>query len=350
MAALVNRQVLLSARPDGFPKDTDFELVETSVPGPGDGQMLCRTVYLSLDPYMRGRMNAGASYAKGVELGEVMGAGTVSQVVESNLEGFKVGDLVLNENGWQDYALSNGTLSDGRRMRTLDPDRAPISTAVGVLGMPGHTAYVGLLDVGQPQPGETVVVSAASGAVGSVVGQIARIKGCRVVGVAGAQEKCDYVVGELGFDACVSHRSDTLRDDLKGACPDGVDVYFENVGGKVFEAVLPLLNTFSRMPVCGRIANYNLKELPAGPDRTPALMGLVLTRRITVRGFIVFDHNDRQPDFLRDVGAWIRNGELKYREDVVDGLEHAVSAFQGLLQGKNFGKLLVRLSPDPTLL
>ncbi len=348
VAAPVNRQVLLSARPEGFPKDTDFELVESPVPRPGPGQMLCRTVYLSLDPYMRGRMNAGASYAKGVELGEVMGAGTVSQVVESNLEGFTAGDLVLSENGWQDYVLSNGVLSDGRRMRTLQPDLAPISTALGVLGMPGHTAYVGLLDIGSPKPGETVVVSAASGAVGSVVGQIARIKGCRVVGVAGAKEKCDYVVDELGFDACVSHRSDTLRDDLKAACPDGADVYFENVGGEVFEAVLPRLNLFSRVPVCGRIANYNLTELPAGPDQTPALMGLVLVRRITIRGFIVFDHLDREPDFLRDVSAWIRSGTLTYREDIVEGLENAVSAFQGLLQGKNFGKLLVRVSPDPT--
>ena len=349
VTALINRQVLLSARPDGFPKDTDFELVESPMPKPGPGQMLCQTVYLSLDPYMRGRMNAGASYAKGVDLGEVMGAGTVSQVVKSDLEGYAPGDLVLGENGWQDYALSSGRLADGRPMRTLNPGHAPISTALGVLGMPGHTAYVGLLDIGRPQRGETVVVSAASGAVGSVVGQIARIKGCRVVGVAGAQEKCDYVVDELGFDACVSHRSDTLCDDLKAACPDGIDVYFENVGGEVFEAVLPLLNLFSRVPVCGRIANYNLTGAPPGPDRTPSLMGRVLIRRITIRGFIVFDHNDREAEFLRDVAAWIQNGTLTYREDVVDGLERSVTAFQGLLQGKNFGKLLVRVSPDPTL-
>ena len=307
--------------------------------------MLCQTVYLSLDPYMRGRMNAGPSYAKGVAVGEVMTAGTVSRVAESKLDRFAVGDFVLTGNGWQDYALS-----DGRGVRKLDPAEAPISTAVGVLGMPGHTAYVGLLDIGKPKASETVVVSAASGAVGAVAGQIARIKGCRVVGVAGAKEKCDYVIDELGFDACVSHQSENLAANLKAACPDGIDVYFENVGGKVFDAVLPLLNTFARVPVCGRIANYNLTGPPPGPDQTARLMGLVLVRRLTLRGFIVFDHVDRMPDFLRDVGAWIRNGELKYREDIVEGLENAVTAFQGLFQGRNFGKLLVRVSDDPTRL
>ena len=338
-----NRQIQLAAHPNGFPTDTNFQMVEGPVPSPAAGQMLCQTVYRSLDPYMRGRMNAGASYAKGVAVGEVMTAGTVSRVVESKLEGYAAGDLVLNGNGWQDYALS-----DGSGVRRLDPAEAPISTAVGVLGMPGHTAYVGLLDIGKPKAGETVVVSAASGAVGSVVGQIARIKGCRVVGVAGAKEKCDYVVDELGFDACVSHKSDELTAHLKTACPDGIDVYFENVGGKVFDAVLPLLNPFARVPICGRIASYNLTGPPPGPDQTAKLMGLVLVRRLMIRGFIVFDHAERIPDFLRDVSAWIRSGELKYREDVVEGLENAVSAFQGLLQGRNFGKLLVRVSDDPT--
>ena len=341
----VNRQIQLAAHPNGFPKDTDFRMVEGPVPSPDAGQMLCQTVYLSLDPYMRGRMNARLSYAKGVAVGEVMTAGTVSRVAESKLDGFAVGDFVLTGNGWQDYALS-----DGRGVKKLDPAEAPISTAVGVLGMPGHTAYVGLLNIGKPKASETVVVSAASGAVGAVVGQIARIKGCRVVGVAGAKEKCDYVIDELGFDACVSHQSDNLAANLKAACPDGIDVYFENVGGKVFDAVLPLLNTFARVPVCGRIANYNLTGPPPGPDQTARLMGLVLVRRLTLRGFIVFDHVDRMPDFLRNVGAWIRNGELKYREDIVEGLENAVTAFQGLLKGRNFGKLLVRVSDDPTRL
>ena len=341
----VNRQIQLAAHPNGFPKDTDFRMVEGPVPRPDAGQMLCQTVYLSLDPYMRGRMNAGPSYAKGVAGGEVMTAGTVSRVAESKLDGFAVGDFVLTGNGWQDYALS-----DGRGVRKLDPAEAPISTAVGVLGMPGHTAYVGLLDIGKPKASETVVVSAASGAVGAVVGQIARITGCRVVGVAGAKEKCAYVIDELGFDACVSHQSDNLAANLKAACPDGIDVYFENVGGKVFDAVWPLLNTFARVPVCGRIANYNLTGPPPGPDQTARLMGRVLVRRLTLHGFIVFDHVDRMPDFLRDVGAWIRNGELKYREDIVEGLENAVPAFQGLFQGRNFGKLLVRVSDDPTRL
>ena len=343
MTATTNRRIELAAHPHGFPQDSDFRLHEEPIPRPGDGKMLCRTIYLSLDPYMRGRMNPGLSYAKGVALGDVMEGGTVSQVVESKLAGYAEGDIVLTANGWQDYGLS-----DGAGVRKLDPADAPISTAVGVLGMPGHTAYVGLLDHGRPKPGETVVVSAASGAVGAVVGQIAKIKGCRVVGVAGAQEKCDYVTNELGFDACLSRHRDDLPDALAAACPDGIDVYFENVGGKVFEAVLPCLNTFARVPVCGRIANYNDTEPPPGLNVVPRLMSLTLVRRITFRGFIIHDHLDRVPDFLRDVGGWIRSGELRYREDVVDGLEHAVSAFQGPLQGKNFGKLLVRVSDDPT--
>ena len=338
-----NRQIRLAAHPDGFPRETDFSRAETPVPEPADGQMLCRTIYLSLDPYMRGRMNPGPSYARGVALGEVMVGGTVSQVVASRLAGYSAGDLVLTANGWQDYALS-----DGAGVRGLDPAAAPISTALGVLGMPGHTAYVGLLDHGRPRRGETVVVSAASGAVGAVVGQIAKIKGCRVVGVAGAPEKCDYVTAELGFDACVSHRGDDLPGALRAACPGGVDVYFENVGGKVFEAVLPLLNDLARVPVCGRIANYNLTAPPPGPDQVARLMGLTLVRRLTFRGFIVFDHLDRQPDFLRDVSAWVRDGAVRYREDVVDGLERAVPAFLGLLRGENFGKLLVRVADDPT--
>lgn len=343
MSTDINRQVQIAARPQGFPKTSDFRLVETAVPRPGDGQMLCRTIYLSLDPYMRGRMNAGPSYAAGLELGDVMTGGTVSEVVESNLDEFSVGDFVLGGNGWQEYALS-----DGRGIRKLNPADAPISTAVGVLGMPGHTAYVGLLDIGKVQTGETVVVSAASGAVGAVVGQIAKIKGCRVVGIAGTAEKCKYVVDSLGFDACLSHRNERLSEELKAACPRGVDVYFENVGGKVFDAVLPLLNNFARVPICGRIATYNLIEMPPGPDQVSKVMGLALIRRLTLRGFIVTDHADREMDFLRDVGEWVRDGAVKYREDIAEGLEHAVEAFQGLLTGQNFGKLLVRVAADPT--
>lgn len=343
MPTRTNRRILLNARPEGFPAETDFRLDEAPAPEPAAGEMLVRTVYLSLDPYMRGRMNAGPSYAAPVELGDVMTGGTVGQVVASRHDGFAEGDFVLAGAGWQEYGLS-----DGRGVRKLDPGAAPLSTALGVLGMPGLTAYVGLLEVGGLKAGDTVVVSAASGAVGAVVGQIARIKGNRVVGVAGARKKCDYVVDDLGFDACVSHRSDTLAGDLKAACPDGIDLYFENVGGRVFDAVVPLLNQFARVPVCGRIASYNATSLPEGPNRVPQLMGLVLVRRLNIRGFIVFDHAHLEADFLRDVGGWIRSGELKYREDVVEGLDRAVGAFLGLLRGENFGKLLVRVSDDPT--
>lgn len=342
-SAAGNRQIRLAAHPVGLPKPSDLTMSEEAIPTPADGQMLCRTIYLSLDPYMRGRMSAGPSYAPAVALGGVMVGGTVSQVVESNLGGYAPGDFVLTANGWQEYALS-----DGRGVRKLDPEHAPISTALGVLGMPGMTAYAGLLDVGRLKDGESVVVSAASGAVGGVVGQIAKVKGCHVVGVAGAKEKCDYVTGELGFDACVSHHSDTMAEELKAVCPDGVDVYFENVGGKVFEAVLPLMNTFGRIPVCGRISTYNDTELPPGPNRVPALMRLTLVRRLTLRGFIVFDHAELQDDFLRDVGAWVRAGRIQYREHIVDGLENAADAFLGLFRGANFGKLLVRVSDDPT--
>ena len=343
MPTRTNRRILLNARPEGFPAEADFRLDEAPAPEPAAGEMLVRTIYLSLDPYMRGRMNAGPSYAAPVELGDVMTGGTVGQVVASRHDGFAEGDFVLAGAGWQEYGLS-----DGRGVRKLDPGAAPLSTALGVLGMPGLTAYVGLLEVGGLKAGDTVVVSAASGAVGAVVGQIARIKGNRVVGVAGARKKCDYVVDELGFDACVSHRSDTLAGDLKAACPDGIDLYFENVGGRVFDAVVPLLNQFARVPVCGRIASYNATSLPQGPNRVPQLMGLVLVRRLNIRGFIVFDHAHLEADFLRDVGGWIRSGELKYREDVVEGLDNAVGAFLGLLRGENFGKLLVRVSDDPT--
>ena len=343
MSTPLNRQILLHARPDGFPTEANFRMVETPAPEPAAGELLIRTLYLSLDPYMRGRMNAGPSYAAAVELGDVMTGGTVGQVVASRHDGFAEGDFVLGGAGWQEYGLS-----DGRGVRTLDPAAAPISTALGVLGMPGMTAYAGLLEVGELKAGDQVVVSAASGAVGSMVGQIAKLKGHRVVGVAGAQKKCDYVVNELGFDACVSHRSDTLAGDLKAACPDGIDLYFENVGGKVFDAVLPLLNQFARIPVCGRIASYNATSLPEGPDRVPQLMGLALVRRLMIRGFIVFDHAHLEPDFIRDAGGWIRSGALKYREDVVEGLDRAVGAFLGLLRGENFGKLLVRVSEDPT--
>ena len=264
---------------------------------------------------------------------------TVSEVVASNNDGFAVGDIVFSPNGWQTHAVS-----DGKLVRKIDPKLAPVSTALGVLGMPGMTAYTGLLDIGRPQPGETVVASAASGAVGSVVGQIARLKGARAVGIAGGAEKCRYVVEELGFDACINHRAPDLPARLKAACPKGIDVYFENVGGAVFEAVFPLLNNFARVPVCGQIATYNATEMPAGELRTSALTRAILTKRLTLCGFIVSDFAARHGDFLRDVSAWLREGRIKYREDVVDGLEKAPRALIGLLRGENFGKMLVRVA------
>jgi NADPH-dependent curcumin reductase CurA len=273
-----------------------------------------------------------------------MVGGTVSEVVESRSPAFQRGDFALGYGGWQTYHIARPGGAPGPfGPLKLDAKVAPISAALGVLGMPGMTAYVGLLDFGQPKPGETVVVSAAAGAVGSAVGQIAKIKGCRAVGVAGAQSKCDYVVKELGFDACVSYRSPDLFVALKDACPKGIDVYFDNVGGDVLKTVLRLVNPFARVPLCGLISQYNATEMPPGPN-----LGAVLVNRVTVRGFIVSDHVDRMPAFLADCGGWVRGGRLKYREDVVEGLDQAPRAFIGLLRGENLGKMLVKVEPDPS--
>jgi hypothetical protein len=339
-----HRRITLAAYPQGAPKDSDFSLAEDAVPSPGSGELLLRTIYLSLDPYMRGRMNPVKSYSPFVEVGETMVGGTVSEVLSSNAEGFAAGDLVVGYTGWQSHAIDNG-----KGLRKLDRDVAPISTALGILGMPGHTAYVGLLDIGRPQAGETVVVSAASGAVGSAVGQLARIKQCRIVGVAGAPEKCRYAVEELGFDACVSHLDADLPAQLAQACPQGIDVYYDNVGGKVLAAAFDLLNVAARVPICGMISHYNDTGPPPGPDSLPKFMRAVLTRRLTIQGFIIFDHQHRWKDFQDDMAGWIRDGRVKYREDFVDGLENAPGAFQGLLKGRNFGKLIVRVGDDPTL-
>lgn len=276
MPATKSRRIVLAARPVGGPKDEDFRLEETDIPAPADGEALLRTIYLSLDPYQRGRMNAGPSYSKAVEIGEVMEGATVSEVVESKDEELRPGDIVIGRTGWQEYAVA-----DGKVLQKIDPALAPISTALGVLGMPGMTAYTGLLNIGRPKAGETVVVSSAAGAVGSAVGQIAKVLRCRAVGIAGGKAKCEYVVNELGFDACVDHHQAGLADELKAACPKGIDVNFENVGGKVFEAVLPLMNPFGRIPVCGLIAHYNATELPPGPDKVPLLMRSILFKRLT---------------------------------------------------------------------
>jgi hypothetical protein len=332
MADGINRQILLKSRPEGAPSLDNFELAEAPIPEPGEGEVLMRILYLSLDPYMRGRMSAAKSYAAPAAVGRPMVGGTVAEIVKSRNPSYAVGDIVLGYGGWQEYALSNGA-----GLRKLDPAAAPVSTALGVLGMPGMTAYVGLLEIGQPKAGETVVVAAASGAVGSVVGQIGKIKGCRAVGIAGGAEKCRFVAGELGFDACVDHRAPDFAGQLEAACPKGIDVYFENVGGRVQQTVWPLLNDFARVPVCGLIAQYSATGPTPGPD-----MVSVLRKRLLLRGFIVSDFAAKHADFLRDAGEWVRTGRLKYREDVVDGLEQAPAAFLDLLQGRNFGKMLVR--------
>jgi len=329
----MNRQILLKSRPTGAPGLDNFELAERPVPEPGEGEILVRHSWMSLDPYMRGRMSDARSYAKPVGIGEVMTAGTVGEVVRSRNPGFREGEIVQLQGGWQDYAVS-----DGRGVRKVDPEAAPVSTALGILGMPGMTAYCGLLEIGRPKPDETVVVSAASGAVGAVVGQIAQIRGARAVGIAGGEAKCRYVKEELGFDDCVDHRAPDLALRVERACPKGIDVYYENVGGAVQEAVWPLLNDFARVPVCGLIAQYNDTTPRPGPN-----FFTVLRKRLTIRGFIVWDFADKEEDFRSDVGRWLREGKLRYREDVVEGLEKAPEAFLGLLQGKNFGKLVVKL-------
>jgi NADPH-dependent curcumin reductase CurA len=334
----VNRRIVLASRPEGEPTPENFRLETVPVPTIGPGQVLLRTHWLSLDPYMRGRMSAAKSYAKPVEIGDVMEAGTVSEIVASENPGFSVGDIVLSHSGWQVYAIS-----DGKGMRKLDSQAAPVTTALGILGMPGMTAYTGLLNIGQPKAGETLVVAAAAGPVGSLVGQIARLKGCRAVGIAGGPEKCSYVREDLGFDAVIDHRASDFAAQLEAACLQGVDIYFENVGGAVWDAVFPLLNDFARVPVCGLVSQYNATSLPQGPDRTPMLMWAILSKRLTLRGFIVRDFAAQSSDFARDVGAWLRAGQIRYKEDVTDGLERAPEAFIGMLKGRNFGKTLVRI-------
>lgn len=338
----INRRIVLNSRPTGAPTTENFRTEELTLPIPTAGQLLLRTLYLSLDPYMRGRMSDAPSYAKPVAIGDVMEGGTVSRVEASEHADYKPGDLVLGFSGWQDYAISYGA-----GLIKLDESLLKPSLALGVLGMPGFTAYMGLLDIGQPKADETVVVGAASGAVGSVVGQIAKIKGCHVVGVAGGDEKCKFVTEELGFHACIDRRSETLATDLAAVCPDGIDVYFESVGGVVFDAVLPLLNVSARIPLCGLIAHYNDEALPDGPDRMSLLTRKILTKRIKVQGFIISeDYGHRFDEFFSQMSIWVRSGTVKFREDIVDGLENAPQALIGLLEGKNFGKLVIRVAQE----
>jgi NADPH-dependent curcumin reductase len=338
----VNRRIVLAARPHDLPTAQNFRLDEGAVPEPHEGQVLLRTLYLSLDPYMRQVMNeVGPVYAPSVRLGASMPGGTVNRVVASRHSQFRPGDLVLGSAGWQDFAVS-----DGSDLLSLGEMEQP-SLALGGLGMPGFTAYVGLLDIGQPSAGETVVVSAATGAVGAVVGQIAKLKGARVVGIAGGADKCRYAVAELGFDVCLDRRDPQLAERLAAACPDGIDVYFENVGGAVFDAVLPLLNIGARVPVCGHIADYNSGAVPSGPNKVPLVMAALVQKRVRMQGFIILDHYaDRYDVFRREMGEWVTARRVKLRETVVDGLERAPEAFVGLLEGRNFGKLVVRVAGD----
>ena len=339
MGEKINQRIVLASRPDGRPTAENFRLEEAGVPRAGEGEVLLKLRYLSLDPYMRGRMSAAKSYAAPVEIGAVMEGGTVGEVVESRSAGFVPGDFVLSHSGWQSYAVA-----DASTLRKLDPKQAPLTTALGVLGMPGFTAYSGLLTIGQPKEGETVVVAAATGPVGSAVGQIAKLKGARAVGIAGGADKCKALIDEFGFDIAVDHRSPNFAQELASACQDGIDVYFENVGGKVFEAVFPLLNQFARVPVCGLIAQYNQSGPFDGPDRLPLAMRDILSKSLTIRGFIQRDFADQRPAFYHDMAKWIADGQIRYREDIVEGLENAPQAFISMLDGGNFGKLVVKLS------
>ncbi|MBT6144289.1 MAG: NADP-dependent oxidoreductase [Gemmatimonadetes bacterium] len=331
----ISRRIVLAKRPSGLPLETDFRLEETPIPSPADGQILVRNQFLSVDPYMRGRMNEGASYAPGLELGEVMVGGVVGEVIESRASGFKPGDIAQTQTGWQEFAVSD--IADARR---VDPALAPISTSLGVLGMPGITAWVGLLDIGRPRDGETVVVSGAAGAVGSLVGQIARITGCRAIGITGTDAKISYLTDELGFDGAINYRTQDVSAALSEFCPDGIDVYFDNVGGEISDSVLQQMNEGGRISVCGQISQYNL----ADPETGPRLTWLFIVKRLMMRGFLVFDHSHRYIEALREMATWLADGRLQYREDVIDGLENAPAAFIGMLQGDNTGKRLVRLA------
>ncbi|MFS4437193.1 NADP-dependent oxidoreductase [Paracoccaceae bacterium GXU_MW_L88] len=333
-----NRQWILNERPHGAPDENTLRLEKGDVPKPGSGEMLLRTQFLSLDPYMRGRMSAAESYAEPVEVGGVMTAQVVAEVVESNLDGYAPGDQVLAFSGWQDYAVSDGEMI--QKINGLDKP----SWALGILGMPGFTAWAGLTRIGQPKEGETLVVAAATGPVGATVGQIAKLRGLRAVGIAGGPEKCRHAVEEFGFDACIDHRAPDFAAQLKAAVPDGIDIYFENVGGKVFDAVLPLFNPHARVPVCGLVANYNATALPDGPDRMGFLMSQILIKKLTVQGFIIWDtFGHLYPEFIAEMQPWLANGEISYTEEMIDGLEAAPEAFIGLLEGKNFGKRVIRV-------
>jgi NADPH-dependent curcumin reductase CurA len=327
-----NRRVVLASRPAGWLSEENFRIESCPVQAPAQGEVLVKNLWLSLDPYMRGRMSDARSYVKGVDIGEVMVGQTVGEVLESRHERFKQGDKVLTQLGWQLYGVS-------REVVKVDEGRAPLSYYLGILGMPGITAYFGLKEIGQPKSGETVVVSAASGAVGSVVGQLARLAGCRAVGIAGGAQKCEYVRRELGFDDCVDYKAGNLRRDLEQACPTGVDVYFDNVGGEILDTLLAHMNLFSRVVVCGLISDYNAAE----PYRIRNIRA-VLVNRIKLQGMIVFDWRARYGEALAALGDYLSQGKLKYRESVLEGIDRAPQGLIALLKGQNFGKQLVKLA------
>jgi len=331
----VNRQFKLAARPVGLPKESDFSLVDAPMPKPADGQVLVKSTYLSVDPYMRGRITGVRTYADPVNIGDVMQGGTVGQVVESKAAGLAAGDFVTGMWGWQEYAAA-----DAKTLRKLDPKLAPVSTALGVLGMPGMTAYFGFLDICKPKAGETVLVSGAAGAVGSLVGQIAKIKGCRAMGIAGTDDKVDWMVKELGFDSAFNYKSTSdYGAKLKELCPNGIDCYFDNVGGAITDAVFPQMNVYGRMSICGQISQYNLEK----PEPGPRILSFVLVKQIKVEGFIVFRFQDKYPEGITQMATWLREGKLKHREEVVEGFQNTVKAFIGMLKGDNTGKMLVKV-------
>ncbi len=338
----VNHRIVLASRPEGAPIKDNFRLEEVPVPAPGEGEVLLRSIYLSLDPYMRGRMSDIPSYAPPVEIDDVMVGATVCQVEESRNSDFSTGEWVLAYSGWQLYSVS-----DGSDLTSLGLNPEKPSFALGILGMPGFTAYMGLLDIGKPQPGDTLVVAAATGPVGATVGQIGKIKGCRVIGVAGGAEKCCYAKETLGFDECLDHKDDEFKAKLREICSEGIDIYYENVGGKVFDAVLPLLNVGARIPVCGLVSRYNATKLPDGPDRMSVLMATVLVKRIKVQGFIIFDdYGHRYDEFVQDMNEMLKSGKIHYKEQMLEELESGPEAFIGMLEGKNFGKLVIKVNSE----
>ncbi len=336
------QRIALASRPHGAPVADNFALETSPIPTPADGEVLVRVHYMSLDPYMRGRMNDAKSYAAPVPIGGTMEAGGVGEVIASNSPAFQPGDYAFGMFGW----VSHGCLP-ATELRKLNPAHGPITAALGVLGMPGFTGWYGLSELGRPKAGETLVVAAATGPVGSMVGQVAKAAGLRTVGIAGGAEKCALATDMFGFDACLDHRAyetaGELRKAIAAACPDGIDIYFENVGGKVFEAVLPLMNTFGRIPVCGMISGYNLTEIPPGPDRLPALWSTILVKHLSINGFIISNHFDHYPAFLSEIGPKVAKGEVAFLEDIAEGLENAPAAFMSLLQGGNRGKQIVKL-------